>query len=635
MVDTPRKTFPELTALSAPVVDSDVLALYRSPGPAKRTTVSDLASYVTTTLPTFQTIAAAQSTTILASVKSIQTLGFNANGVGGAEYVRTSLATITAASYPATAYFRSSDRFMPDGSTDATNGGYWLIADPVLFIEQFGALGDNSTDNATAISAALLTAKIRGGCDVTANAGNFRFGSQLRVWQYVKFDLPPGAVLFPTADFDAVRCSGYSRFTGTINVTLVGTYTAAALLYDGADNDVAATATRLHVPTYFDVFVIGSASATVGTACYFKCTTTDARIMGIQGRLKVYGMGTGWKGALTATDGSNFITSCQLDISASECLKVVDMYPGSGGLYHIDQNMIRATAQPRPGTTQTMYVLAGQYNEFDLMAWDWDTVAGTSPYAIEILTGARESQLTTVLDPAYLLNNSTSTSFIIENMLTAAGANYVRAAVVRGWSAAGANLIIDVPNATGGLFCRINGANMLGSGSTRHLDFYGNSGNPATFRNFNAAAQSIDIINATGRLPVINATAPATATSTAASGQQAVTANSFFVSHSTNTWRRYQADGYTVRGDVDVTLTPDTDAVSQVWTAPFTADRAVTLATANVFTGTRFRITRAATATGAFNLNVGTGPLKALAVGTWCEVLFNGSAWILSAYGTL
>lgn len=46
MVDTPRKTFPELQALSAPVVDSDVLAVYRTPGPAKRTTASVFADYI-------------------------------------------------------------------------------------------------------------------------------------------------------------------------------------------------------------------------------------------------------------------------------------------------------------------------------------------------------------------------------------------------------------------------------------------------------------------------------------------------------------------------------------------------------------------------------------------------------------
>jgi hypothetical protein len=46
MVTTPRKTFPELQALTAPVVDSDVLAVYRSPGPAKRTTATVFSDYI-------------------------------------------------------------------------------------------------------------------------------------------------------------------------------------------------------------------------------------------------------------------------------------------------------------------------------------------------------------------------------------------------------------------------------------------------------------------------------------------------------------------------------------------------------------------------------------------------------------
>jgi hypothetical protein len=53
MVDTPRKTFPELQALPAPVVDSDVLAVYRSPGPAKRTTASVIADYFVKNAPAF------------------------------------------------------------------------------------------------------------------------------------------------------------------------------------------------------------------------------------------------------------------------------------------------------------------------------------------------------------------------------------------------------------------------------------------------------------------------------------------------------------------------------------------------------------------------------------------------------
>lgn len=46
MAPIPRKTYPELTALTAPVVDGDVLAAYRSPGPLRRLTASTFADYI-------------------------------------------------------------------------------------------------------------------------------------------------------------------------------------------------------------------------------------------------------------------------------------------------------------------------------------------------------------------------------------------------------------------------------------------------------------------------------------------------------------------------------------------------------------------------------------------------------------
>lgn len=88
-------------------------------------------------------------------------------------------------------------------------------------------------------------------------------------------------------------------------------------------------------------------------------------------------------------------------------------------------------------------------------------------------------------------------------------------------------------------------------------------------------------------------------------------------------------------GNASKTLTVDVDETTQVWNTAITADRAVTLSTTGGKNGDEFHITRTAAATGAFNLNVGTGPLKALAAGTWCIVRYNGSAWVLYAYGAL
>lgn len=89
-------------------------------------------------------------------------------------------------------------------------------------------------------------------------------------------------------------------------------------------------------------------------------------------------------------------------------------------------------------------------------------------------------------------------------------------------------------------------------------------------------------------------------------------------------------------GNAGVTLTVGTSSKTQVWATVLTADRAVALSTTGAENGSRFRIVRKAAATGAFNLNVGSGPLKAMATpGSFCDVEYNGSAWALTAYGTL
>lgn len=89
-------------------------------------------------------------------------------------------------------------------------------------------------------------------------------------------------------------------------------------------------------------------------------------------------------------------------------------------------------------------------------------------------------------------------------------------------------------------------------------------------------------------------------------------------------------------GDAAVTLTVGSSAYTQIYATAITAARAVTLSTTGATKGARFRVVRKATATGAFSVNVGTGPLKALtAAGQWCDVEYDGSAWFLSAYGAL
>ena len=67
---------------------------------------------------------------------------------------RMSKATIDSAGiYPDRAVIRTADRFMPDGTTDATNGGYWVIAEPTLTAEMFGQLHLNNTETTATLRA--------------------------------------------------------------------------------------------------------------------------------------------------------------------------------------------------------------------------------------------------------------------------------------------------------------------------------------------------------------------------------------------------------------------------------------------------------------------------------------------------
>ncbi len=135
----------------------------------------------------FQTKALAQAATIPAAVKRISFQFLNPTYaslptlVGGGEYKRASLAAL--GSYPASSYFRTVDRFMPDGTTDNTNGGYWLLdterPDPL----QFGAKGDFSTNDYQAIVDAGVYASVRaggvGGCVFFSSSIGYSFNAAI------------------------------------------------------------------------------------------------------------------------------------------------------------------------------------------------------------------------------------------------------------------------------------------------------------------------------------------------------------------------------------------------------------------------------------------------------------------------
>ncbi len=88
------------------------------------------------------------------------------------------------------------------------------------------------------------------------------------------------------------------------------------------------------------------------------------------------------------------------------------------------------------------------------------------------------------------------------------------------------------------------------------------------------------------------------------------------------------------RGDASVTLVPRLDSEIQLFATTLTAHRVVTLSTSGAIAGSRFRVVR--TGMGAFTLDVGPG-IKTIPSGTaaWVDVVFSGTAWVLTGYGTL
>ena len=86
-------------------------------------------------------------------------------------------------------------------------------------------------------------------------------------------------------------------------------------------------------------------------------------------------------------------------------------------------------------------------------------------------------------------------------------------------------------------------------------------------------------------------------------------------------------------GDSDITLTVGSSNPIQLFSTTLTANRTVTLDTTNAINGDSFRIVR--TGLGAYTIDVGGLKTLPSATAAWCDVSFNGTAWILTAYGTL
>lgn len=124
---------------------------------AGKVAAGDDARIVGTLQRKYLSVSAAAADSLLPSVKQFQTefhtplFAVPSTLFGGATYRRISFADLSGV--PTQAYLRTLDRYLPDGTSDELNGGYWLIADSVIDWRMFGLRCDGSDDTVRAQAA--------------------------------------------------------------------------------------------------------------------------------------------------------------------------------------------------------------------------------------------------------------------------------------------------------------------------------------------------------------------------------------------------------------------------------------------------------------------------------------------------
>ncbi|MDE1991676.1 MAG: hypothetical protein KGI75_04200 [Rhizobiaceae bacterium] len=123
---------------------------------------------------TFADRQSAAAASIAARNKTLHTQVFATSSIasgGGGRHKRISLADLTGV--PSRAYFRSQDRFMPDGTTDATNGGYWVLDEEQPSVAMFGAVSGDTAGNLLSAFQAAIDYLPSGGGIITIPNGDF------------------------------------------------------------------------------------------------------------------------------------------------------------------------------------------------------------------------------------------------------------------------------------------------------------------------------------------------------------------------------------------------------------------------------------------------------------------------------
>ncbi|OSI69920.1 glycosyl hydrolase family 28-related protein [Bradyrhizobium canariense] len=156
----------------------------------------------------FATYAAAQAASVPAGFNDFSIYGYYADGDGGgARYFRVTSQPSTPAS------LRTLDRFMPDGSLNGINGGWWQMdISGAQDVRKFGVKADGVTDSTTAFQNAITTTNVFVPPGSYVLTGDIQIPSNRHIW------VQNGATVTNTGG----RFTGYVPGGGNIDFQIDG-----------------------------------------------------------------------------------------------------------------------------------------------------------------------------------------------------------------------------------------------------------------------------------------------------------------------------------------------------------------------------------------------------------------------------
>lgn len=267
----------------------------------------------------------------------------------------------------------------------------------VKIADDFGPAGSGA-----AIQAAIDAAAASRAGTVLVPAGDWTVATTLDLKTGVTLQMSPGALLKPAANVDIVSLKPGAACICRIDTSGFAGWDQVAIDVDG-DANAAAVPYRLQTPTRVDAELIGATGSGAGTAVKLHADgIANARVMGVEARVRVSGFEKGYWLRQTSTDLSKFVNGNRLEGFFAATLQSLVMESHHVNRYGLDGNHLAIQHQPLPGTTVPAMTLAGQQNEFDLLPWDWDGVVSTAPKAVTVQAGLRTSRITFRSDPGYL-----------------------------------------------------------------------------------------------------------------------------------------------------------------------------------------------------------------------------------------